>query len=198
MMDPLFDGPGAGTPIEPEAAEGLLLPHVQTREQLNELENANILEGQNWLSRKKAPKLFSEGFARTLHKRLFGHVWAWAGTFRDRVTSVGAPPSAIQSELEILLDDTRLCQEHRVYRPLEIAARFHRRLVSIHPFVDGNGRHARIMTDALLTKVFRQPAIPWGGDASTDPKQRRAEYLHALREADQGDYQRLLRFVGVP
>jgi Fic-DOC domain mobile mystery protein B len=196
MMDPLLDGFDIATPIEPEEAEGLLLPHVQTREQLNELENANVLEGQNWLSRKRSPNLLSEGFTRALHKRLFGQVWAWAGTFREKVTPLGTPPAAIKDELQILLDDTKLCQEHRVYRPLEIAARFHRRLVSIHPFLDGNGRHARIMTDALLTKVLRQPSIQWGGGTTTDPKQRRDEYIHALRDADHGDYERLLRFVG--
>lgn len=195
MNELLIDGSEGTTPLDPEEAEGLLAPHVQTREQLNELENANIVQGQSWLARKRVRDLLKESFPRLLHKRLFGEVWAWAGTFRSEAKSFGVPPERISADLHNLIEDTKLCKEHKVYPPLEIAARFHRRLLSIHPFPDGNRRYARVMTDALLTKLLRHPAAQWGGSLPTDPVKRREEYELALSEANDEDYERLLRFL---
>ncbi len=75
--------------------------------------------------------------------------------------------------------------------------RFHHRLVYIHLFPNGNGRHARIMADALLTKIFKTDSIEWGGeDALKSENDIRRQYIDALRAADNGDYLPLFNFVG--
>jgi Fic-DOC domain mobile mystery protein B len=96
-----------------------------------------------------------------------------------------------------LLDDAQYWVDHGTYPPLELAIRLHHRLVHIHVFANGNGRHARIMADAVLTKLLKHPAIDWAGGYDLQVMNiRREEYLEALRDADRGNYENLLQFVG--
>ncbi len=147
--------PAGATPLDPDEMEGLKFRHVTTRSQLDHLEQANIEEGLVWLQRYKDTEILNEGFARELHKRLFGDVWAWAGTFRKTEKNIGVDPLQIGVQLRMLLDDARFWIDNGTYEPLEAAVRFHHRLVYIHLFANGNGRHARIMADAMLTKVLK-------------------------------------------
>ncbi|MGV6852589.1 MAG: mobile mystery protein B [bacterium] len=105
-----------------------------------------------WLKKQKSPDILSEGFVRDLHKRLFGQVLKWAGLFRITEKNIGVDPIQIAIQLRQLLDDARYWIEHETYPPKELAARFHHKFVLIHPFPNGNGRHARIMADAILTR----------------------------------------------
>ena len=96
--------------------------------------------------------------------------------------------------LRILLDDCRYWIEHGTYPPDEIAARFHHRLVLIHPFANGNGRHARLATDLLLV-VIGQPRLTWGQVNLVNAGETRKAYVAALRAADGHDIGPLLAFV---
>jgi Fic-DOC domain mobile mystery protein B len=195
-MNKLVGEPDGATPLEPEEMEGLLHKHVTTRGQLDELEQYNIQEGLKWLKRQKNADHFSEVFARELHKKLFGQVWKWAGTFRQTEKNIGIDPHQIVVQLRLLLDNAKYWVEHSTYPPKELAARFHHRLVHIHLFPNGNGRHARIMADTVLTVVLNEKPIDWAGGVDLQKmSDRRTEYIAALRAADAGDLAPLLSFV---
>lgn len=197
-MNSISNEPEGATPVDPAQMEGLKFGHVTTREQLNELEQANVQSGLLWIGRRRKSDILTEQFMLELHRRLFGEVWNWAGQFRERETNIGVDPLQIQVQLRMLLDDARYWAEHGTYLPLEAAARFHHRLVQIHPFANGNGRHARIAADIYLAERLKQPPIDWaaGHDLQSD-NERRNSYIVALRAADAGDHNLLSRFVGI-
>ena len=189
--------PEGATPLDPDGMEGLRFSHVSTRGELDQLEQTNIVDGMAWLKKQKSPDVLTEGFVRDLHKQLFGEVWRWAGSFRQTEKNIGIDPRQIATQLHQLLDDTRYWVEHETYSPKELAARLHHKLAYIHLFPNGNGRHARIMADALLTKLMDEPEIDWaGGYALESMNERRDQYIAALRAADRHDYTPLLDFVG--
>jgi Fic-DOC domain mobile mystery protein B len=192
-----FNEPDGATALDPDEMEGLLHSHVTTREELNGLEAANITEGLQWLSRRRGDDIFTEDFVRSLHRHLFGEVWEWAGQFRRTEKNIGIDPLYIGVQLRDVLEDARYWAEHNTYPPLETAARFHYRLVYIHPFTNGNGRHARIMGDTFLKQVHDLPPIDWsnGYDLNRN-NDGRNRYLSALREADAGNYTPLVDYVG--
>jgi Fic-DOC domain mobile mystery protein B len=192
----MLDQPEGATPLDPDELEGLKFAHLKTRGELDELEQANIAQGMLWLERRRRGDVLSDSFARTLHRRLFGEVWTWAGSYRVREKNIGVDPFQISVHVHNLLGNAQYWVDNQVYEPLEAAARFHHRLVQIHLFPNGNGRHARIMTDEFLKKQYRHPPIHWadGFDLQADSKRREA-YIAALRAADAGDFEALLAFV---
>ncbi len=183
------------TPLDPDESEGLTPTHVTAREQLNRLEQENIVEAMQWLKSARPKEILDETFIRKLHYRMFGRVWKWAGKFRASDKNIGIAKERIGVSLHDLCADTKAQIEHASYPPDEIACRFHHRLVWIHPFANGNGRHARLITDLLLEKVLRQPRFSWGGMSETSEGDIRAGYLAALRAADKGDYSKLAEFA---
>jgi len=118
-----------------------------------------VLEGSTWALRSRERNILSERFVRELHKRMFGSTWAWAGAFRTTEKNIGVDPAQIAVRLRDLLEDVRYWIEHNTYPVDEIALRFHHRLVVIHPFPNGNGRHARLMTDVLLKRGIIHPRM---------------------------------------
>ena len=185
--------PGA-TPLDPDEVDGLIPSHITTKEQLNEYEAENILEGDHWAQGRKRANILDEKFVRDLHKRMFGKTWKWAGQFRRTEKNIGVAPENIAVELRKLLEDTKVQLEHKGASIDEIAARFHHRLVSIHPFANGNGRHSRLITDLLLSANGSQPFI-WGAGDLVHEGEARDRYLAALLAADRKDYKPLLAFV---
>lgn len=183
------------TPLDPDEKAGLIPVHLGTQADLNDWEQENILRAVRWLKRARSPDVLSEGFCRALHKRMFDLTWFWAGRFRTSDKNIGCDWTQIAVRLNALFGNTRWWVDNATFPPDEIAARFHRDLVWIHPFANGNGRHSRMMADVLL-RSLGQPAFTWGGGgqlvAANDVRSR---YLAALRAADQGDYQPLLRFA---
>ena len=132
-----------------------------------------------------------------MHKKLFGKVWKWAGVFRKIEKNIGIDPIQISIQLRQLFDDTRYRIENDTYLPKELAARFHHKLVFIHPFPNGNGRHSRIMADAVLTKLMGESAIDWAGGYKLEKmNDRRDQYIAALRAADGQEFDKLFHFVG--
>lgn len=192
-----FIEPEGATPLDPDERQGLKFSHITTRGELDELEQSNIEQGLAWIARRRRGNVFEDAFVRTLHKRLFGDVWTWAGQYRFTEKNIGIDPVQISVQLRMLLDDARYWAENGVYPPLEAAARYHHRMVQIHPFPNGNGRHARIAADIMLEEVYDHPPVEWasGFDLQADNDRRNA-YIAALRAADGGDYSPLLAFVG--
>ena len=142
--------PDDATPLDPDEMDGLKFKHINARGELNHLEQANIEAGIEWMRRSRRTDILSETYICELHKHLFGDVWRWAGTFRRTCKNIGVDPLHISVQLRLLLDDMRYWIEHETYSSYEAAIRFHHRLVWIHPFPNGNGRHARIMADVMM------------------------------------------------
>lgn len=196
-MTAVTDEPAGATPLDPDEMEGLKFKHITTRGELDELEQVNIESGLLWLGRRRKTDILTDRFVRDLHRRLFGDVWKWAGQFRQTEKNIGIDPLQIVVQLRVLLDDARYWAEKSTFLPLEAGARFHHRLVQIHPFQNGNGRHARIIADVYLAERFGHAPIDWAaGHDLQHTNERRDAYLAALRAADGGDLGPLLIFVG--
>lgn len=193
MSDPLLPEDDGQTPLDDEEREGLIPSYITLRSELNEAEQANILEAQDWAVRRKLDVLDID-FLNKLHKRMFGRVWRWAGLFRTTGKNIGVDACRIRTDLQQLTHDCSYWIENATYPPDDIAARFHHGLVYIHAYPNGNGRHARLATDLLLRTLDR-PRFTWGSRNLADPGEARARYIQALRTADQHDYGPLLAFV---
>lgn len=182
------------TPLSPDDLVGLKLP-VRTQGELNELEADNILHGWRWAVRStksRVPMLLSDAYARELHRHMFGQVWAWAGDYRLGELNIGVEPAHIGPRLRIVLEDAQFWVNHQTFDPEELAIRLHHRVVQVHPFRNGNGRHARLLADLLLVKHFRRQRLPWGGDNLGRGGPLRTAYLAAVRGADAHDYAPLI------
>ena len=181
------------TPLDPDEAAGLIPAWIATRGDLNVAEEENIREGQAWTRRIIGRRdVLAQEFLRELHRQMFGKVWRWAGTYRASEKNVGVAPNAIATELKNLFDDARVWDEYRTYPLDERAARLHHRLTWVHPFANGNGRCARVLADAYLTKHGSEE-FAWGAHLS--PDEQRPRYLTAIRAADAKDYAPLLAFL---
>jgi Fic-DOC domain mobile mystery protein B len=186
--------PYGATPLGPDEMLGLKLAWVTTREDLNAAEQANILEGLNWSRRRTRTDLLTEQFVRRLHVAMFGLVWRWAGDFRQREVNIGVAPHTIPVALRDLVDDVRFWIENGTFPPDEIAVRLHHRMVLIHPFPNGNGRHTRMMAD-LVAGRLGQPPFTWGSTILDAPGDVRRRYIESLRRADDHDIGPLLAFA---
>ena len=198
----LFAGPAGATPLDPDDAKDLIPTWVATRGDLNAAEQANIAKAVTWASSRGGPHsmaaLLQEETMKRLHRRMFGDVWKWAGTYRQHDTNMGTHWPYISTQVRELLADV-LAQaadsENLPWPTDELAVRFHHRLVVIHPFANGNGRHSRLAAD-LLVSVLGGPVFTWGSENLNDPGEARRTYLEALRTADkQYDYRPLLKFA---
>ena len=191
----MFDYPEGATPIDEHEKQGLLIDHISTHEELNEWEQRNMTDAYSWLDRTRRKDILSEEFIRKLHEEMFGKVWAWAGKYRRTDKNIGVDWTQISVRFRELLNDAQYWIYHQTYSPDDIATRFHHRLVFIHLFPNGNGRHARVMTDVLLEKVLKQEPFSWGSGNLFEEGDVRATYIQALRSADGYDYQPLIDFV---
>lgn len=191
----IFDYPDGATPLDADEAHGLRLSHITSRRELDRFEQENISEAQAWAFRRKPKDILTVGFVKRLHKRMFGNIWRWAGEWRMSGKNIGVAAWQIESDLQNLCADSAAWIEYRSYPPDEIAVRFHHRLTAIHPFPNGNGRHARLMTDILLVHLLWQSRFTWGSENLVSAGDCRQQYINALRAADRHDYNLLLAFV---
>ena len=188
--------PEGATPLDPDYAEGLIPTHITTVGQLNEWEFLNVSKGEEWAFRTPRREVLAASFVETLHEKMFGDTWRWAGRIRTRETApVGVAPEHIRPELHNLLADVQAQIDYRSWSIQEIAARFHHRMVFIHPFPNGNGRFSRTITDILLWQNGTE-RFSWGADLIHDGNARQT-YISALRAADQGDYRPLFALLEV-
>jgi Fic-DOC domain mobile mystery protein B len=189
----VFEQPDdSATPLMPEEMRDLIPSHIAYRAELNEAEQENIVRAQNWALNRRRDVL-SEKFIRDLHRQMLSDVWRWAGKFRTSERNMGIAHWEIPIAVRHLLDDARAWIEAPTYPPDEIAVRFHHRLVQIHPFPNGNGRHSRLMADLLVMRLG-QERFSWGRDSLRDAGAVRVRYIEALRAADNHDIGPLLAF----
>lgn len=185
------------TPLDEEEKEGLRIPSITTREELDEFEQLNIEKAIQWTFGKKlkAEQLFSEKFIKELHKRMYGEVWKWAGTFRTSEKNIGIKSYLIAIELKQLLDDAIFWKQNNMYDSEELAIRFKHRLVSIHCFANGNGRHSRLIADLIVEKLFYSKFFSWGSANLVKATEARSKYIQAVRKADKNEIQQLIDFA---
>lgn len=186
--------PGA-TPLDPDEMAGLIPTYITTQGELNQLEKENILDATRWALGKTNHDCLNITFCLGLHHRMFSRVWKWAGRTRLTDKNIGVPKDQIYPKLKALFDDTAFWICESSYPFDEIGARFHHRLVAIHAFANGNGRHARLMTEILQT-VNGETLFTWGSSNIYESEsEARKHYLAALREADKNNYDPLIKFV---
>lgn len=185
------------TPLDEDEKEGLLIPTIATRGELDEFEQKNIEQAIQWtLGRSFKPEqIFTEEFICMLHKRMYADVWIWAGHFRKSNKNIGVDKWQITTALKYLLDDAKYWYEKNIYPPDEMAVRFKHRLVSIHCFSNGNGRHSRLLGDIIIEKIYDKPLFSWGTTNLYSEGDVRATYLKAVKAADKGDYSLLMSFA---
>lgn len=191
-----FIYPIGSTPLELDEIEKLIPKHIKLQSELNEWEQLNILQANLWLKRQKTDlmKFTTIKFFKSLHKKMFDKTWRWAGEFRKTDKNIGIDWLQISVSLKMLFDDLIYQINHKTYTTDEIAVRFHHKLVYIHAFVNGNGRHARVATDFLLM-ILGQDIFSWGRNDLVFQNEARNKYIKALQVADKGDYKLLLNFV---
>ena len=182
------------TPLDPDEAAGLKPKHIATQGDLDEWEAQNILKATKWVARQKHLDVLNEMFCRELHTKMFDDTWKWAGTFRKSDKNIGCEWTKIAVKLNQLLSNTDYWLANEIFPPDDVAGRFHHQLVSLHPFPNGNGRHARLMTDCLLKQCGLKP-FTWGSANLVAANKVRERYIQALRAADTGEYDPLHAFV---
>jgi Fic-DOC domain mobile mystery protein B len=183
------------TPLSPDELADLI-PNLATKEELNEWERENILLAREWATsdRTSPVGVISDQYVRKLHEKMFGETWKWAGQYRRTGKNIGVPVHQIRERVISLFGDARYWIENSTYSPDEVAVRFHHRLVLIHPFPNGNGRHARLIADLLVVKLGRRE-FTWGSANLVTEGAARKRYLEAIRAADNGDIQPLFNFA---
>ena len=185
------------TPLDEDEKEGLKIKTIATQSELNEFEQLNIENAIQWLlSTSVKPQIvLTEKFIKKLPQKMYGDVWKWAGTFRQTNKNIGVDWRQIGIELKYLLDDTQYWIKNKTYNSEEIAIRFKHRLVDIHCFPNGNGRHSRLMADILMETIFKKDIFTWHQSNLIQANAIRKEYILALQQADKGNIKPLLEFA---
>lgn len=192
-----FDYIDGQTPLDEEEKEGIKIKSITTQGELDEFEQLNIEKAVEWTihTKMKPENILTEKFIKDLHKKMYGDIWKWAGEFRQTEKNIGISWTKIGIELKNLLDDTKYWIENNTYSPEEIAIRFKHRIVSIHCFPNGNGRHSRMMADIILESIFGKEIFSWHQSNMVKANETRKEYINALRKADNGNIVPLIKFA---
>lgn len=185
------------TPLNKDEINGLKIKSITTQSELDELEHLNIEKAIEWTinTRLKTERILTEKFVKDLHKRMYGDVWKWAGEFRKSDKNIGVQWAQIRVELKNTLDDAIYWIENNTYSSEEIAIRFKHRIVSIHCFPNGNGRHSRLMADIIMEFVFHEKIFTWHQSNMVKADEVRKKYIEALRNADNREIQQLIDFA---
>ncbi len=191
-MTIFFSGHKKNNRLSLDEKKGLRLKHITDQHELDAAEQLNIAKGVIWLQHQNRKEILSPSFWCLLHKKLLSDVWNWAGKFRTSDRNIGVSHYQVQGECRNLSNDALYWIKHQTYSPTEFTARFHHRLVFIHPFSNGNGRFARILTNHLLS-ANGMPPLKWAADLT--PQERRKLYIKGLKKADRGDYSELENFI---
>ncbi len=185
------------TPLDEDEIDELKIKTISTRGELDEFEQANIEKAIEWSLKRKYSyqNILTTEFVKEVHKRMFADVWKWAGNFRKTNKNIGVDKYTIGQELRLLLDDCVFWIENKTFPEDEIAIRFKHRMVKIHLFPNGNGRHSRFCADILVSHALNRPVFTWGGSNIADKGETRTRYLKAIYEADSGNIEPLLLFA---
>ncbi len=185
------------TPLDEDEIDELKIKTISTRGELDEFEQANIEKAIEWSLKRKYSyqNILTTEFVKEVHKRMFADVWKWAGNFRKTNKNIGVDKYTIGQELRLLLDDCVFWIENKTFPEDEIAIRFKHRMVKIHLFPNGNGRHSRFCADILVSHALNRPVFTWGGSNIADKGETRTRYLKAIYEANNGNIEPLLLFA---
>jgi len=185
------------TPLDEDEKEGLKIKSITTQNELDEFEQLNIEKAVEWTihTNLKPEKILTEKFIKDLHKKMYGDVWKWAGEFRKSDKNIGIKWTQIGIELKNLLDDSKYWIENKTYPPKEIAIRFKHRIVAIHCFPNGNGRHSRMMADIIIESIFGKEIFSWHKSNMVKADETRKNYIRALKAADNGNINPLIEFA---
>jgi Fic-DOC domain mobile mystery protein B len=185
------------TPLDEDEKEGLLIKSITTRGELDEFEQFNIEKAIQWtLGKKWKPEyILSEDFVKELHRRMFKEVWSWAGEFRKTNKNISVDKYQIGVTLKQLIDDGLYWLKNKTYSDEEFAIRFKHRIVKIHCFPNGNGRHSRLIADIIISQIFGKPVFTWNSTNLNNKGETRSNYLTAIRLADIGDIKPLINFA---
>lgn len=186
------------SPLSPDERLGLRLPDITYRHELNQAEFDNIAKGAAWAWRRRGG-ILTEAFVVELHRRMFGDVWSWAGTFsRENKRRIGVDSYEIPVRLRAALDEAKAWRDYKSFPVDEIAVRFHVSLVSIHPFPNGNGRWSRMMADLLAVRLGAE-RFTWASagepELLSQQGNTRARYMAALLKAVGHDVSDLIAFA---
>lgn len=188
-----FYYPKGATPIDADELAALIPQYITTQHELNVVEGKNILKAEKWAIKKK--EILSDIFVKKLHEHMFNETWKWAGEFRKSEKNIGVTWEKIPVAVKELCENVKYQLKYDVYSKDEIVVRFHHKLTYIHPFPNGNGRHARIMADLLIMSIGEK-RFSWGPEQEiAKDGTRRKYYIEALQMADQGDVSQLLKFA---
>ncbi|MDB9755816.1 mobile mystery protein B [Winogradskyella sp.] len=185
------------TPLNADEKEGLKIKSITTQKELDEFEQLNLEKAVEWTIRTKLKqeRVLTEKFIKDLHKKMYGDVWKWAGNFRTSEKNIGITWTSISTYLKALLDDANYWVDNHIYAPEEIAIRFKHRLVAIHCFPNGNGRHSRLMADIIMESVIEQDIFSWHSSNMVKADDVRKAYILALKKADGGNIDPLIEFA---
>ncbi|MEN8186106.1 MAG: mobile mystery protein B [Bacteroidota bacterium] len=185
------------TPLDEEEKRGLKIKSITTQGELDELEQLNIEKAVEWTihTNLKPERILTEKFVKDLHKKMYGDVWKWAGGFRKSDKNIGIEWTKIGIELKCLIDDTKYWIDNNTFSPEEISIRFKHRIVAIHCFPNGNGRHSRMMADIIMESIFGKEIFSWHQSNMVKSDSIRKKYIAALRKADNGDIDPLIEFA---
>jgi len=192
MTDP-FHADKNATPLTEAERADLIPTYISLRSELNEIEQKNVAQAYVWAFRRKR-QVIDEAFLKGLHHRMFNSVWRWAGEYRISERNLGVEPYGIQPELYQIIGDIRYAIQHKSYPLDELAVRFKHRIVTVHPFPNGNGRWSRLAGDLLIVQQGGT-RFTWGGANIQAEGKVRDRYIDAIHAADNHDLEPLIRFA---
>lgn len=195
-MEPKLVYEAGQSHLDKEELEGLKLSGIKDWKEIIAHESKSISKTITWTEKNQfsTEKIFSELFIREIHKRMFGDVWSWAGKYRLSNKTMGVEKTLISKELKQLFNNIKFWIESESYDPDEITIRFIHRLMQIQCFPDGNARHAKLMADIVIEHVFNGDIFTWG-ESLNNPKLQREKFLDALKKADKGKMEDLIKFA---
>jgi len=169
--------------------DGITVRNKPLKDYLEAINHKNAIEFVEKLS--SVHSKISERNIREIHSLVLKEIDSdYAGTYRDiNVRIAGSkhvPPDAlvVKKKMEAFARKTLNSKEH----PVVEAALAHFELVSIHPFVDGNGRTARLLMNLVLIKRGFFPAVILKND--------RLKYYDVLEKSHSGKIDDFIFFVG--
>lgn len=176
--------PEGQTPLDPQETFGLKDKRIATQSELNMLEAVNIASAELWIYSQR-PNVLNFDFLLSLHKRMFGDVWSWAGTLRRTERNIGISPWDIRAAMHEAIDNAKFRWGEKQSAE-EVVTYFHHRMLFIHPFPNGNGRWARRVSELHCETLSLRPP-KWIEVTNDELEHFRKQYLVGLRQADLGD-----------
>lgn len=184
------------TPVDPSIIKELIPKHVQDMNELYELESENIALGIIWLQQTKGDHLDYLLWIES-HKHLLKEIWKFAGKTRkiELANTDFHASFNVRPALRDLEADLKTWIEFETYPPKEMIAIFHQRLLTIHPFRDGNGRWSRVITEFICQR--QEIDVPtWGSKTIPDDEARRTAYIEAVTLArHKQNYDKLIKLM---